>query len=279
MANVLIVGCGGIGCDLGLALAEQGHKVYGLRRNIDCIPEGIEPIEADLTNPTLPLPQNIDYVFYTASAGKHKDAAYYQAYVAGVKHTLKALQGQNIKRFFFISSSSVFGQSDGEKVTEESPTIGNNFSTKRLLEGEELVREATVPTTIIRFGGIYGPGRTHLIELVMQGKAHCMEDVYSNRIHSADCVGIMMHLLNMNEQDATQVEPLYIGVDDQPTLSCEVYEWLAEQLNVGYIEHIEPTENSRMQRSNKRLSNAKIRATGYKFKYPTYQDGYAELIG
>jgi aerobic-type carbon monoxide dehydrogenase small subunit (CoxS/CutS family) len=73
-------------------------------------------------------------------------------------------------------------------------------------------------------------------------------------------------------------DALYIGVDNQPTLSCEVYEWLAEQLSIGTIEHAEPTENSRLMRSNKRLSNARLRATGYEFIYPTYQEGYASLI-
>ncbi|MDG6774887.1 NAD-dependent epimerase/dehydratase family protein [Thiomicrorhabdus sp. ZW0627] len=279
MANILIVGCGGIGSELALTLIEQGHTVYGLRRHTDNLPDGIIPIEADITLSLSEfIPENLDYVFYSASAGKHKDMAYYQAYVLGVKHTLKALSDQNIKRIFFISSSSVFGQSEGEKVTEESPTSGNNFSTKRLLEGEELISNANFPSTIVRFGGIYGPGRTHLIDLIQQGKAHCMEDVYSNRIHSADCVGILAHLLNLNEQDPKLVDSLYIGVDDQPTLSCEVYEWLAEQLSVGHIEHIEPTENSRLMRSNKRLSNAKIRSSGYDFKYPDYQAGYGELI-
>lgn len=278
MANVLIIGCGGIGCELALTLKEQGHHVYGLRRDISEIPEGIEAIEADLSHTSLPFPEKLDYVFYTASAGKHKDVAYYQAYVSGVKHSLKNLEGQNIKRLFFISSSSVFGQNEGEWVTEESAVSGNSFSTKRLLEGEELINESAYPSTVIRFGGIYGPGRTHLIDLVQQGKAHCMEDVYSNRIHSTDCVGILSHLMNLDMQSPEKMDSLYIGVDDQPTLSCEVYEWLAEQLNAGYIEHLEPTENSRLMRSNKRLSNAKIRATGYDFQYPTYQDGYIELI-
>ncbi|MDG6779059.1 NAD-dependent epimerase/dehydratase family protein [Thiomicrorhabdus sp. zzn3] len=278
MANVLIIGCGGIGCELALTLKEQGHHVYGLRRDISEIPEGIEPIEADLSHTSLPFPENLDYVFYTASAGKHKDVAYYQAYVSGVKHSLHNLEGQNLKRLFFISSSSVFGQNEGEWVTEESPVSGNNFSTKRLLEGEELINQSPFPSTIVRFGGIYGPGRTHLIDLVQQGKAHCMEDVYSNRIHSADCVGMLSHLMNLDMQSPEKVDSLYIGVDDQPTPSCEVYEWLAEQLNAGYIEHLEPTENSRLMRSNKRLSNAKIRATGYNFQYPSYQDGYIELI-
>ena len=273
MAKILIAGCGDIGCRLGTQLSEDGHTVYGLRRDADKIPSPIQPIEADLAQDSLDLPDDLDFVFYTASAGKYNDFAYYQAYVSGLKNLLGALKGQKIKRFFFTSSSSVFGQSDGEWVTEDSPTQDNNFSTRRLLEGEALALDCGFPSTIVRFGGIYGPGRTHIIDLVLKGKAHCMEDVYSNRIHVEDCVGIFKHLMNLDKLD-----PLYIGVDNQPTPSCEVYEWLAEQLSVGYIEHTEPTENSRTMRSNKRLSNAKIRATGYEFIYPTYQEGYGSLI-
>ncbi|WFE68660.1 NAD-dependent epimerase/dehydratase family protein [Thiomicrospira sp. R3] len=273
MANVLIAGCGGLGIQLGLALCESGHQVYGLRRDASKIPAPINPISADLNQELISLPAEFDYVFFMSSAGKYNDFAYYQAYVSGLKNLLRGLAGQQVKRLFFTSSTSVFSQSDGEWVTEETLAEEHNFSSKRLLEGEQLALNSGWPATVVRFGGIYGPGRTHIIDQVMSGKAHCMEDVFSNRIHSDDCVGIFLHLLNIDQPEA-----LYIGVDNQPTLSCEVYEWLAEQLSIGTIEHSEPTENSRLMRSNKRLSNAKIRATGYEFKYPTYQEGYGSLI-
>lgn len=273
MARILIAGCGDLGCELGGQLSEKGHDVFGIRRDVKQIPSCIQPISADLFSQIPELPEKLDYVFYIVSANGYKDGAYYQAYILGIKHILRALEGQKIKRLFFISSSSVFGQSDGERVTEESPVEGKNFASKRLLEGEAVVNNCDYPSTVIRFGGIYGPGRTHLIDLVMQGKAHCMEGVYSNRIHSDDCIGMMMHLMALKK-----VDELYIGVDNEPTLTCDVYEWLAEQLSVSDIEHMEPTENSRMQRSNKRLSNEKIRSTGYEFKYSSFKDGYAKLI-
>lgn len=278
MANILIAGCGDVGCLLGTELTQQGHKVFGLRRNIDALPDFIHPIEANLTGTIQDLPEQIDYVFYMASAGKYKDSAYYQAYVSGLKNLLHALQGQAIKRLFFISSSSVFGQHDGELVSESSPTHDTSFSTKRILEGEAVALESEYPATVVRFGGIYGPGRTHLIDLMRAGKAHCMEDAWSNRIHSSDCAGILTHLLNLNESHPEDVESLYVGVDNQPSLACEVYEWLAEELCLPEVEHKESSENARMMRSNKRISNAKIRATGYEFKYPTYKDGYIDLI-
>lgn len=278
MARILIAGCGDIGCKLGVQLATEGHEVFGLRRDINQVPSEITPIKADLATPTDNLPENIDYVFYTASAGKYKDAAYYLAYVSGVRHLLKDLEGQNIKRFFFVSSSSVFGQNTGEEVDENSPTSDSNFSTKRLLEGEELVANCDYPSTIMRFGGIYGPGRTHLIDLVRDGKAHCIDGVWSNRIHSADCVGSLKHLFELNEKDASKVDSLYIGVDSQPTLLCDVYDWLAEELCVPEVEQIEPKESSRQMRSNKRMTNKKLLDSGYNFIHNNYQSGYREIL-
>lgn len=273
MAKVLIAGCGDLGGRLGVALTAQGHEVYGIRRDVTKLPEGIKPIAGDLAAGNFEVPTGLDYVFYTAAAGKYNDMAYYQAYVSGVRNLLEAIKGQKIKRVFFTSSTSVFGQSDGEWVTEESPVREENFSTARILEGENLILESGFDATIVRFGGIYGPGRTHLIDLVLKGKAHCMEDVYSNRIHIDDCVGIYQHLMNLKNPDS-----LYIGVDNLPVLSCDVYDWLAEQLSVGLVERSEPTENSRLMRTNKRLSNAKIRATGYEMIYPDYMAGYSSLI-
>ena len=278
MANVLIAGCGDIGCLLGEQLSQQGQTVFGLRRNVEALPDCIQPIKANLAVPIEHLPPNIDYVFYMASAGKYKDCAYYQAYVSGLKNLLSALKSQSIKKLFFISSSSVFGQSKGEHVDESSPTDDSIFSTKRLLEGEEIALNSDFDATVVRFGGIYGPGRTHLIDLVREGKAHCMEEVWSNRIHSEDCAGLLTHLLNRTEQDPSQVESLYVGVDNQPTLSCEVYDWLAEQLCAPEPDRKEPTEASRLMRSNKRISNAKIRALGYEFKYPTYKEGFLAFL-
>ena len=277
MANVLIVGCGYLGSRLGESLSKQGHDVYGIRRNIQKIPASISPIGCDIFSENPNLPDNIHYVYYILSATSFNDDAYYQAYVLGVQNMLNSLQGQSqIKRVFFVSSSSVFAQTTGEWVNETSQVNDSSFSSKSLLEGESLINESDYPSSIIRFGGIYGVGRTHLIDLVLDGKAHCLEDSFSNRINADDCVGILEHFLKID--NSVSLESLYIGVDSQPTLTCEVYEWLAEQLSVSKIEHVDPSEHSRTKRSNKRLSNQKLLKTGYQFKYPTFKEGYLALI-
>jgi len=276
MAKIVIAGCGDLGCRLGVSLSQKGHEIHGIRRNIDKLPDIICPIKSDLAEQSPEVPDNIDYIYYILSASSFTDDSYLQAYVLGVKNLLKAIEGQNIKRIFFISSTSVFGQSAGEWVDESNEVNNSSFSSKRLLEGEELINQSPFPSTVIRFGGIYGKGRTHLIDLVLNGKAHCMEDSYSNRINSDDCIGVLEHLFNIDKNN--QLDSLYIAVDDEPTLTCNVYEWLAEQLSVNNIEHIEPSEHSHSKRSNKRLSNKRLRATGYKFKHPSYKEGYLVLL-
>lgn len=277
MARVLIAGCGDVGCRLARELLTQGDEVFAIRRNIEQLPEGVQGIQGDLAcsdcEEKVQLPDGIEYVFYLVSADRHNDIAYYRAYVAGQRNLLKLLEGQPVKRYVFSSSTSVFSQNEGEWVDEDSPVEGRNFASRALLEGEELVRESGLPHTIVRFGGIYGPGRTHLIDLVRSGKAACMEGLYSNRIHVEDAARLLAHIRNLENP-----AELYVGVDNEPVELCEVYEWLAEQMALPLPEHRELSETARQQRGNKRICNARIRETGFTFKYPTYREGYGAVL-
>jgi len=277
MSRIAIAGCGDLGCRLAALLHQAGDEVFGLRRRPDALPDFVHGVAIDLAAAevaTSALPADIEYAYFILSPDKHSEMAYYRAYISAQRHFLQMLEHQPIKRYFFISSTSVFGQSDGEWVDESSPVEARNFAARVLIEAEALAWQSGLPATVVRFGGIYGPGRTHLIDMVLSGKAHCMEDVYSNRIHVVDAARMLAHLRNLDAPDA-----LYVGVDDAPAPLCEVYEWLAEQLSVPLaIDHREPTEKVRQMRANKRIRNARIRATGFEFRYPSYREGYGELV-
>ncbi len=277
MSQVVIAGCGDLGCRLAALLHQQGDEIIGLRRHLDGLPDFVQGVAVDLAMPEasrIDLPKGIEYAFFILTPDKHNDVAYYRTYISAQRHFLDMLQGQPIKRYFFISSTSVFGQSDGEWVDETSPVEARNFASRTLIEAETLAWDSGLPTTVVRFGGIYGPGRTHLIDMVLTGKAHCMEGVYSNRIHVVDAARMLAHLRGLASPDH-----LYVGVDNEPAPLCEVYEWLAEQLSVPLeIDHREPTESARQMRANKRICNARIRATGFEFRYPSYREGYGELV-
>lgn len=273
--RVLIAGCGYVGSALGAVLASDGHDVFGLRRNLGALPSVIQPVAADVSEPVPPerLPQDIDYVFYGVSPSGSSDAAYRIAYAEGPRHLVGSLSHRNdrLKRFFFVSSTRVYAQSNGEWVDESSPTEPEGYAGRRLLEGERIVSSGPFPATIVRLGGIYGPGRARSIERALSVPPEDSPRVYANRIHRDDCAGALRHLMYLPEPD-----PLYLGVDHEPADRRTVASWLTGRLDVS--PDGKPSGTDR-RRTNKRCSNARLLATGYEFRYPTFREGFSALLG
>lgn len=280
MANILIAGCGYVGTALGSLLAAESHTVWGLRRHPESLPSSIRPLAADLTSPdTLQgLPATFDYLFYTAAADTHNDAAYRAVYVDGLRHLLAALGSQQTppRRVFLTSSTGVYGESSGAWVDETSPTIPAEFGGMRLLEGERLLLDGPCPATVLRLGGLYGPGRASLIEQVRRGQIAWDNEstVYFNRIHRDDAAGALRHLMMLPAPD-----PIYVGVDHEPTTLAVLLDWLAEALAVPPTR---PGDSSKTRTArhpaNKRCCSAKLVASGYVFRYPTFREGYTALL-
>ncbi|KAB7623218.1 SDR family oxidoreductase [Alkalilimnicola sp. S0819] len=272
--RILIAGCGKLGTALGRELSEAGHTVWGLRRRAERIPEPIRPLAGDLADPaSLPaLPEALDRIYYIATPGAYDDTAYQRAYVHGLRNLLAALPNPD-GRLVFVSSTSVYGQSDGREVDESSPTEPTGFSGQRMLEAEHIALGWAGESVVVRFGGIYGPGRTRMIDKVRHGEACTAHPpAWSNRIHQADCVGVLAHL------GAARITPgVYLAVDDAPCTQCELMDWLAEQLGLPQP----PRRNvgaGGFRAGSKRCRNDKLRASGYRFRYPSYREGYAAML-
>lgn len=289
MARILIAGCGDVGATLGQSLGAAGHEVWGLIRQPRRLPPAIRPLVADLTDPATlaALPAQLDYIVYSAAASGFDEARYQAAYVTGVRNLLAALRqaGQQPKRLLFTSSTSVHAQCQGEWVDEDSPAAADGFSGRCLRAGEQLLWECGWPASVVRFAGIYGPGRTRLIDTVRDGTATCPvgPPVYTNRIHRDDCARVLEHLLWLPAP-----ERLYLGVDDTPAPLDEVLCWLAQQLGVPEPPRVaqpphkpgaETRSTAAMRlRASKRCRNDRLRASGFQFRYPSYRDGYAALL-
>jgi len=277
--SVLIAGCGDVGSRLASQLLAKNWQVFGLRRTVSRLPEGVIGVAGDLFSaqcpadwPTTPL----DYLVYSAAATDHDEAGYRAAYIDGLQHVLGWLRqhGQRPKRILFVSSSSVYGQQEGEWIDETAPTEAAGYSGRLMLEAEQVALGSGIPATRVRLTGIYGPGREWLLTQVRRGYRVAVEPpLYGNRIHADDAAGLLGFLLQADQQGQT-LEDCYIGVDDAPAPLAEVVAWLREYMGVT-----EWAEDATVRRTgSKRCSNARAKALGWTPQYVSYREGYAAIL-
>ena len=277
--SVLIVGCGDIGSRLATQLLKSDWRVYGLRRSVNQLPNGVIGVAADLFSQQCPeqWPKGpIDYVVYSVAATEHDEAGYQAAYVDGLKHTLGWLKqhNQHPKRLLFVSSSGVYGQQGGEWVDETSPAEATNYSGRIMLEAERVALASGIPATAVRLTGIYGPGREWLLGQVRKGYRVSIDPpLYGNRIHADDAAGLLAFLIEADRQGKA-LEECYIGVDNHPAPLAEVVGWLRERLGVT-----EWTDEARVRRAgSKRCSNARAKALGWEPRYSSFREGYTAIL-
>lgn len=277
--SILIAGCGDVGCRLASRLLTEGFCVYGLRRTVAALPPGVLPVAADLQASACPQAWpdgSLDYLVYCAAADDGSEAGYRAAYVQGLQHVLGWLQqhGQVPRRVLFVSSTSVYGQKNGEWVDECSPVEPSGYSGRILLEAEQLLLRSGLPGSVVRLSGIYGPGRTWLLNQVRQGYRVASEPpLYGNRIHADDAAGLLQFLLKADQQGQT-LQDIYIGVDDCPAPLHEVVAWLRERLEVSGWS----ADASVRRAGSKRCRNTRARQLGWVPRYADYREGYAALL-
>jgi len=271
MMRVLIAGCGFVGVILARQLLHLGHHVYALKRDISTLPTGVQAVQADLTNvATLRnMPDDIDCLVYMPTPANRSRAAYEAVFIDGWKNLWGALTPPP-RRSLLVSSTAVFGQSDGSLVNEETPALPTAFNGAVLLEMEQLAAGCADQCVIVRCSGIYGPGRDRLImqaataDLEVQQSPPC----FTNRIHRDDVAGILLHLLLMDEPEA-----LYLASDSLPAPRYEVLAWLAQQQGCAAPKGVVIDNAS----CGKRVDNQKLRNSGYRMQYPDYRAGYAQI--
>ncbi|MDP9890302.1 NAD-dependent epimerase/dehydratase family protein [Pseudarthrobacter enclensis] len=277
--TILLAGCGDLGTEAGLRFAALGHRVVGWRRSPAKLPAAIEGAAADLTAGNLPpVPKDATAVVIAVAADSPTEDAYRAAYVRGVENVLAALKRDAVspERIIFVSSTAVYGDAGGGWVDESTPADPGGFSGRVLVEAEELLKARLEGTSTIgvsvRLGGIYGPGRTRLIDQVRSGSAVIPEDVrYTNRIHRDDAAAALVHLATMDAAPA----PIYVGVDNEPADLGSVLRFLASELGLPArrVGDAGPARGG-----NKRCRNDLLRSTGFTLAFPTFREGYRDVI-
>jgi nucleoside-diphosphate-sugar epimerase len=274
MAKILIVGCGDIGTRLAHRLSDQGHDVTGLKRHPPAGDNQVKYYQADIgiASDLAGLAADFDQLFFIVSGDGRNEQSYRAVYETGVNNLLAKFAGCP---WIFVSSTSVYAQSKGEWVDEESPAQPGNINSKLIRRAEEKLVDLNPANIVVRFSGIYGPGREYLLRMAAEAPViQQSPPYYTNRIHQHDCVGILAFLLEQRLQGAP-LEQCYLASDDDPAPQWEVMSWLAERLHCPPPTVKMPGNDADM---NKRCNNRRIKALGYRFIYPSFKDGYGVLI-
>ncbi|MEZ4256239.1 MAG: NAD-dependent epimerase/dehydratase family protein [Polyangiales bacterium] len=285
MTDGWIIGAGYVGSALAEALRAMGRRPLEVRRHTappaGAAAHGRAVAAADALDPTSlrALPGTpIEYLCFCIPASTVPPGQP-DPYVDGLRNCLAELdrRGATTTRVLLTSSTGVYEVGDGSWVDEETPTPGTAPRAARLHAAEALVRGRGASGVIARLSGIYGPGRTSLVEKVRDGSARTPRATrYTNRIHRDDAAGALAHLVAL-----AAPEPRYIVTDDEPAELGEVLRWIASELHrpVPPPEDAPGTGTPRYRaEGNKRCRNAKLRGSGYTLRYPTYREGYAALL-
>jgi len=271
----LFVGFGDIAGRCAAELIASGDHVVGIARSSKPSAKGVELWLGDVKSPDI-LAQVKQHAFasvvITLTPDAYSEAGYRDTYLAGVEALIGAWQdGHAPGRVIFVSSTSVYGQNEGEWVNESCDTAPTSYSGSVLLEAEKALLNAGIQASIVRFSGIYGPERNYLLRMIRDGKGGSHN--YTNCIHIDDCCGVILHLIALRSE---QLETIYLASDNEPVVSCVMRGWLAVQLG------IDPDQLTMQAKSgrggSKRCDNSRLLASGYQFLFPSYKAGYKGVL-
>ena len=278
---VLIAGCGDLGLRVAQLLAKENsaNRSWGLRRHpgVELTNDllGFTWIAADLTQPDSlrDLPKDITHVLYTAAPNARTEEDYRAVYREGLERVLKAIASPALQRVLFVSSTAVYGDHGAQWIDEDTPTAPKSFNGRVLLDTEQWLRSqsAQFETINLRLSGIYGPGRSYLLDRLRAGlaTAPAAESHWVNRIHIEDAAAAVLHLMNLPKP-----QPIYLVTDSAPLPMRVLYDALAKL--VGGPTPAEGAAPASV--GSKRLSNARLRDSGFNFKWPDSRAGHEALI-
>ncbi|MNQ33786.1 hypothetical protein D3C85_472230 [compost metagenome] len=271
--RVLLIGCGDLGQRVARRFLARGDQVYALRRHPPADDSGIQWLQGDITRAdTLPaLPEGVTRLIHVPAPGARDAAVYQGVFVDGLRHVLDALDTSQLKRVVFVSSSAVYGEHQGDWVDEDTPPAPQGFNGRVLLEAEAALAARGFSSTSIRLAGLYGPGRLQLIERLRSGAAGAPREPehWANRMHIDDAAAAVFHLALL-----PKVAPVYVGCDDTPLPLHVLYTELAAMIGAPAPREAPAPANV----GSKKLSNARLRASGFTLQWPDSRQGYAALL-
>lgn len=273
-APFLILGCGYLGSRVARAWLAAGRRVAALTRGRDeeLARLGIEPIVGDVLDPdTLKQLPEASAVLYAIGFDRSTGRSMRDIYVKGLANAVRAIRC--LGPFLFISSSSVYGQTDGSWVNEDSPTEPLETSGQVVLEAERTLRELRPDAIVLRFAGIYGPDRILRRQALLNGEPLVGDaEKWLNLIHVEDGASAILAAELRGQSGET-----YLIADNEPVRRRDFYTRSAELL--GAPPAIFQITAVSVVETNRRISNERAkRELEFAPRYPCYRDGLRACI-
>jgi nucleoside-diphosphate-sugar epimerase len=278
--DTLIVGCGYLGRRVAALLKKAGARVFATTRSADraLSGAGLQPVLCDVLRlETLASLPAVDIAVYAVALDRSSGATMHDLYVGGLGNVLAHLPP--VKRFVYVSSSSVYGQTDGSWVDETAATNPEEPAGKVVLEAEKLLHAMHPGAIVLRFSGIYGPGRLLRRQAIEAGEPITADpEKWLNLIHVEDGARAVLAAAERGQPGR-----VYNVSDGHPVRRRDFYAEMSRLLGAPSPRLAPPGPGSPLpphERGNRRIANSRLREElGVEPAYPDYRAGLAAAVG
>ena len=198
------MGCGWLGLPLGKSLIKKGFKVKGTTTSPEKLPQlsatGIDSFliqlnENDIKGDFESFCKGVEVLIVNIPPRLRKPP--FEDYVKKTEQLIKGISKTGIGKVVFISSTSVYGNVDGE-ITEDTLPKPFTESAKQLFKAEKLMMQVKgIDTTVVRFGGLIGVNRHPIHHLTGRKDLHNGDETI-NLIHLGDCINLIENIVEQN---------------------------------------------------------------------------------
>jgi nucleoside-diphosphate-sugar epimerase len=272
--KIAILGLGNISYELCSSLIRKGFKVFGTTNN----PERKSQLQklgvnVFTHNKTLQCISNSNKIIITAPPDTHGCPI--------IRNYFKEIKNSEIKWIGYLSSTSVYGNYDGQKVNEDSDLKFSNSTGNSRYRGEQDLldfgKKYSIPIEIFRVSGIYGQHR-NTIKQILSNKINPIfkENHFFNRIHEKDIARVL------SEAAYLKINSGIINLSDSlPASQLEVIKYAAKimKINIPKYKNYKEVVNSmpdtmkRFWENNRRVDNSLLIERYGELLFPSYKEG------
>jgi nucleoside-diphosphate-sugar epimerase len=277
MARVLVAGCGYVGEAAADAFQQQGWEVEGWTATAESAaklsgrPYPVRALDVTDREAVSTASGEFNVVIHCVSSRGGDEEQYRRLYFEGAQNLLRAFPRATL---LLTSSTSVYAQTDGSVVDENSPAEPQHGKGGILRKTEELVLAAG--GIVLRLGGIHGPHRSFFLSRLLEARTPPGgNDRLINQIHRDDIVSALLLVVDRRADCRGEI---FNVVGDQPIKASDAYEWLSTRLEKPLVSDASEALQRKRGESNKQVSNRKLRALGWEPRYPDFESAMTESI-